>query len=98
MKQNYTYFFVRSAKSTFLGVSHIFKKIFYAFICRERGREDERETSAGWLSRAPNVPTGNQTGDLLVHRPVLNPPSHTSQGICYRFLVISLRVPRDEKG
>ena len=26
--------------------------------------------------------TGNRTRDPLVHRPALNPLSHTSQGIC----------------
>ena len=65
---------------------------FYLFIFRERGREGERgeEYLCGCLSCAPYwrpdpqprqcALPGNQTGDPLVHRLVLNPLSHTSQG------------------
>ena len=54
-------------------------------------RKTGRETSmCGCLSHTPPLGTqpatqacaltGNQTSDSLVHRPVLNPLSHTSQG------------------
>ena len=64
-------------------------KDFYLFIFREReGREKGRETSVcGCLLGAPYWGPGLQprqvpcqTGDLLVHRPALNPQSHSSQG------------------
>ena len=53
------------------------------------------EKYLNWLSLAFHQPgawpatqacalTGNQTGDLLVHRLVLNPLSHTSQGSGFR--------------
>ena len=67
---------------------------FYLFICRERGRaEKERERNSSMslplmpplLGTRPTTQacslTGNQTSDPLVHRPVLNPLSHTSQGM-----------------
>ena len=60
---------------------------------REKERERNinlRDTSISCLSYAPKlgtwpatqacVLTGNWTSDLLVHKPVLNPLSHTSQG------------------
>ena len=66
----------------------------------ERGRET---SMCGWLSRAPywvpvpqlicpHLPqafalTENWTGTHLVHRPVLNPLSHTSQGDTWLLLV-----------
>ena len=58
----------------------------------ERGKEGERERNINmWLPLAqPQLGTwpateacaltGNQTSDLLVRRPVLNPLSYTSQG------------------
>ena len=73
-----------------------FFKILFIFRERgkEGGRGKEtrcvRETSIGCLSHVPNQEawpatkacslTGNQTSDLSVHRLVLNPLSHTSQG------------------
>ena len=69
----------------------LFSRI-YLFIFIERGREGERVGNINvWLSLAcpllgtwPTTQacalTGNQTGDPLVHRPKLNPLSHTSQG------------------
>ena len=70
----------------------LFKKYFiYLFL--GRGREGKREgdkyqcardTLIGCLLPTPNwgcALTGNQTGDLSVHTPALNPLSHTSQGI-----------------
>ena len=61
---------------------------------REGGRKRGRETSVcGCLSCAPywgpgpqsrHEPwSGNWTSDPVVHRPVLNPLSHTSQGCLY---------------
>ena len=73
-----------------------FRKRFYVFIFREENgrRKRGRETSmCGCPFCAPCAPllqtwpasqacalAGNQTGDPLVCRPVLNPLSHTSQG------------------
>ena len=36
-----------------------------------------------WPTTQPCALTGNQTSDTLVHRPSLNPLSHTSQGLEY---------------
>ena len=70
----------------------LFFKRFSLFIFRGEGREKEREKNINvWLPLAhpllgtwPATQTcalsGNRTGDLLVHRPALNPLSHTSQG------------------
>ena len=69
----------------------LFKKRFYLFIFRERGKEGERERNNVWLLLThpplgtwPPTPActlaGNQTGDALGQRPALNPPKHTSQG------------------
>ena len=61
------------------------------------GREGTREKyHCVIVSRVPPTPgvclllqacasTGNQTGDPLVHRPVLNPLSHSSQGYSSHF-------------
>ena len=51
----------------------------------------QRETAIGWLPLArlqlgtwpatqAHALTGNRTGNVLVHRPELNPLSHSSQG------------------
>ena len=69
-----------------------FKKDFiYLILDRGEGREKERERNINvWLPLScpllgtwPTTQTcalvGNQTGDLLVHRPMLNLLSHTSQ-------------------
>ena len=80
---------------TFLYIVH-FLKILFTFRekGREGGREEDkqcvRDTSISCLPHAPLLGTwsttqacalaGNQTGDPSVHRPVLNPMSHTSQG------------------
>ena len=77
---------------------HFFKR-FYLFIFRERAREEEGEGGKHQCekehqlpaSRTPPArglacaPTGNGTGDLSVHRPALNPLSHTSQGYLCHF-------------
>ena len=54
------------------------------------GEKHVKDTSFGWLSHAPYwrswpatqacALTGNRTSDLLIHRLVLKPLSHTSQG------------------
>ena len=69
------------------------EKILFIYFYRERGREGEREGEKHQCVVACHMPpmgtqlttqacalTGNQTGDPLVHRPALNPLSHTSQG------------------
>ena len=38
-----------------------------------------------WPATQACALTGNRTGNPLVHRPVLNPLSHTSQGHCMNF-------------
>ena len=58
---------------------------FYSFLEGKGGRKRGRETSmcppVGTLPATQAcAPTGNRTSDPLVHRPVLNPLSHTSQG------------------
>ena len=67
-----------------------FKGFIYLYSEKRREEEKERNISV-WLPLArPTLGTdptaqacaltGNQTGDLLVCRPALNPLSHTSQG------------------
>ena len=72
------------------------KKRFYLFSERRGGRGKGRETSmcerdmdqlclacplpGTWSATQARALTGNLTGDLLVHRLVLSPLSHTSQG------------------
>ena len=65
------------------------------FIFRERGRQGERERERNinvwlplarpllgtWPATEACALTRNPTGDPLVHRPALNPLSHTSQGM-----------------
>ena len=68
-----------------------FKDFIYLFL--ERGRVGEREGEKHQCVVASHVPptrdltrnqacvlTGNQTSNPLIHRPALNPLSHTSQG------------------
>ena len=69
-----------------------FKEFIYLFLERRGGREKERERSINvwlplmlpplrtWPTTQACALTGNQTGNTLVHRPALNPLSHTSQG------------------
>ena len=49
-----------------------------------------------WPATQACALTGNQTSDLLVLRPVLNPLSHTSQGTII-FLVLPLVIPLKKK-
>ena len=78
---------------TYIGVTLLFFKDFnYLFLERGEGREKERERNINvWLPLACPQPgtwpatqacalTGNQTGNILVHRLALNPLNHTSQG------------------
>ena len=74
---------------------------FYLFIFRERGREGDREEKkhqcvvashthpllGTWPKTQACALSGNLMGDPLVHRSVLNPLSHTSQGV---YLSLSL--------
>ena len=72
---------------------------FYLFICREKGREGEREGEkyqgvvasrtppAGELVHNPGMClTRNQTSDPLVCRPTLSPVSYTSQGPSFIYI------------
>ena len=73
------------------------KDFIYLFLDRgEGGRKRERNINV-WLPLVYHPPgtwpasqacalTGNQIGDHLVHRQVLNPLSHTSQGYFEHFL------------
>ena len=68
------------------------KDFIYLFLERREGKEKERERNInGWLplvhpqegtqpATQACALTGNPTRDPLVHRPVLSPLSHTSQG------------------
>ena len=73
-----------------------FKQILSILFLRE-GKEKEGEKHrcvvashthpplGTWPATQTCVPTGNQTRDPLVGRPVLKPLSHTSQGLWERF-------------
>ena len=72
------------------------KDLINLFLDRGEGREEERERNSvweglmrpllgSWLTTQACALTGNRTGDPLVHRPVLNPLSHTSQGKYHSF-------------
>ena len=71
------------------GFSLICKDFIY--LCLERGKEEkERERNINvwlplthpllgtWPAMQARAQTGNRTSDPLVHRPALNPLSHTS--------------------
>ena len=87
-----TFFFPRKTNKMTNQVHFLKKDFIYLFLDRGDGREKERERNIKmWLPLACPQPgtwpatqacalTGNRTGDPLVHRPVLNPLSHTSQG------------------
>ena len=81
-----------------IGFLHIY--IYFILLFRQMGMEGEREGEKCQCVVASSMPPtgdlahnqacaliGNQTGNPLVCRPVLNPLSHTSQG---RFLYIDL--------
>ena len=82
-----------SLSSLSMLITSVFFKRFYLFVFRERGREGERKeekhqcviASGPKLGTCPATQacalTGNQTGDPLILRPLLNPLSYISQGI-----------------
>ena len=75
-----------------------FKDLIYLFLQRGEGREKERKKNiivwspltcpllGTWPATQACALTGNRTSDPLVHRPALNPLSHTSQGRTSLFL------------
>ena len=78
----------------YIFMPHFFKKDFiHLFLERGEGREKERERNTNvwlplahpalgaWPATQACALTGNQIGDSLVHRPALNPLSHTSRGL-----------------
>ena len=82
----------------------LFFKDFTIF--RERGREKEREGEKHRYVVASHAPpletwpetqacalTGNRTSDPLIHRPALNPLSHTSQSPIPAVLMQEQKVP-----
>ena len=74
------------------GPVFLFFKDFIYLILEREGREKERERNINvwlplvhpptgtWLTTQACALTGNRTSDPGVHRPALNPLSHTSQG------------------
>ena len=72
----------------------------YLFLESREEREKERERNINvwlpltrpllgtWLATQACALTGNQTGDPLVHRPALNPLSHTGQGSSVVFYLL----------
>ena len=86
-----------------------FIKDFYLFLERGEVRE-ERERNINWLlplaclqvgtwpATQAWVLSGNRTGDLLVHRLMLNPLSHTSQGILLFFIWKPTLTEEEMKG
>ena len=79
-----------------------FKDFIYLFLERWVGSEKETERNVNvwlplthpllgtWPTTQAHDLTGNQTSDLSVHRPALNPLSHTSQG----FPILNSNVTR----
>ena len=85
--------------------SFFFLRFIYLFLERGEGKEKERERNINvwlplarplletWPTAQACVLTGNWTSDPLVHRSVLRPLSHTSQGstlhleVCHHSLV-----------
>ena len=86
------YFYVLLFSTSFPNSTSFFLDFTYLFVERGDGREKERERNISvWLPLIrPLLETGtamqacaltvNRTHDSLVHRPALNPLSHTSQG------------------
>ena len=79
---------------------YFFKDFIYLYLERGEGKGKEKEKNISvWLSLTRPLPgtrlatqacalTENQTSDPLVHRPALNPLSHTSQGCIAHFKLI----------
>ena len=83
--------------------SNLYLSFLKIYLLLEKGEGRERSINVWeihWLVASHTPPLGtwpttqacaltrNQTNDLLVHRPVLNPLSHTSQGI--RIFLVTL--------
>ena len=86
-----------------------FKRFYlfiFSFLGKGRGRDKERERNINvwfllthlYLGTRPTTQacalTGNQSSIPLVHRPALNPLSHTSQGLWCVFNVVCCYLPR----
>ena len=84
--------------SFFYEVFHYFFQYFiYLLLERREGREKERDRNTNvwlplvcpllgtWPATQACALTGSRTGHPLVHRPALNPLSHTSQGFFFFF-------------
>ena len=96
LKKKYDYEIVFFFKHFMYVGRYLFVCLFVYF--REKERKGERERNINvWLPLTQPQPgtwpatqacalTGNQTGDPLVHRPVLNPLSHTIQGMSFKLL------------
>ena len=79
-----------------------FKDFSYLFLDTGEGREKERERNFNvwvplvrpllrtWPTTQACALTGNQTGNPFVHRPALNPLSHTSQGNIKIYLYLKI--------
>ena len=85
--------FIKIYRPVYIQMSFfLFKKRFYLFLERGEEKEKERERNINvwlpdtcpllgtWPATQACVLTGNRAGDPLVHRPVLNPLSYSSQG------------------
>ena len=89
-----TFYRVRTVLPRTGALCSFFKKKYFIYLFSDRGegKEKERERNINvwlplshsllgtWPATQACVLTGNRTGNPLVHRPVLNPLSHTSQG------------------
>ena len=81
---------MKRAKILHLACSFYLFIFFLKFIFRQRGREGEKYQCVVclsctlhwgiWPTTQACALTGNRTGNILVHRPALNPLRHTSQG------------------
>ena len=85
------------------------KNFIYLFLERGKGRENQRESNINvgniyrlplmhpqlgtWPATQACALTGNQTGDLMVHRLALSPLSQISQGciLIYKHAIISFK-------
>ena len=79
-----------------------FLYFIYLFLDRREWREKEKERNINvwlplmhpllgtWLTTQACALTGNWTSDPLVHRPALNPLSHTSQGQFTKFYTLQM--------
>ena len=78
---------------------YFLKDFIYLFLEKGKERRDRERNINVWLPFAHPLPgtwpatqacapTGNRTGDPLVHRLALNPLSHTSQGMILLFLFL----------